>query len=75
MRNPGLTIYYAARHGVLGPTESAALGDAASGVCLAAACPGTIDTPSTVGDAPGQSSRPVSRSWPRSVLRWLSRWV
>jgi NAD(P)-dependent dehydrogenase (short-subunit alcohol dehydrogenase family) len=53
--NPGLAAYSAAKHGVLGLTQSAALEYAARGIRINAVCAGTIKTPMvqsmTGGDA------------------------
>src|SRR2546428_865664 len=43
--NPGRAAYHAAKHGLLGLTQTAALEYAARGIRINAVCPGTIKTP------------------------------
>src|SRR5947209_10384761 len=53
--NPGLAAYAAAKHGVIGLTQSAALEYAARGIRLNAVCPGTIKTPMVQSMTSGDS--------------------
>src|SRR2546423_14229777 len=58
--NPGLAAYHAAKHGVLGLTQTAALEYAARGIRINAGCPCTIKTPT------GQS---VTRGDPKTLAQ------
>ncbi|GHO87066.1 glucose 1-dehydrogenase [Dictyobacter formicarum] len=54
--NPGLGAYQAAKHGVLGLTQTATLDYAARGIRINAVCPGTIQTPMTQAMIGGNST-------------------
>jgi len=68
--NAGRAAYYAAKHGVLGLTKSAALEYAARGVQINAVCPGTIETPMVAAIVAGEepSEAPAVEATPAGRL-------
>ena len=81
--SPGRAPYHASKHGVLGPTKSAAIGYATKGIRINAVCPGTIETPMVeqmikAGDLPEEATKewaPIKRFGKANEVAEVVLWL